>query len=80
MTSSASSCRVSFYGRNVRGSCGFSWKEEGQERKECGGQGRSSNRSRFSFLFYFLGKRIKARSNESSGGVCETRGRSGVER
>ncbi len=28
----------------------------------------------------FLGKRIKARSNESSGGVCETRGRSGVER
>jgi len=55
VTSSASSCRVSFYGRNVRGSCGFSWKEEGQERKECGGQGRSSDRGRFLFfLFYFL--------------------------
>jgi hypothetical protein len=27
-----------------------------------------------------LGKIIKVRSNESSGGVCETRGRSGVER
>jgi hypothetical protein len=54
VTSSASSYRVSFYGRNVRCSCGFSWKEEGQERKECGGQGRSSNRGRFLFLFYFL--------------------------
>ncbi len=45
----------------MRGSCGFSWKEEGQERKECGGQGRSSNRGRFlDFLDDFFWQKNKS--------------------